>query len=46
MGLDKMKELMKKIPQYTDLKERYSFHLQISTDIMRSFKEGNYRALG
>lgn len=37
---------MKKIPQYTELKERYSFHIQMATDIMKSFKEGNYRAVG
>ena len=46
MGLDKMRDMMKKIPQYTELKEKYSFHIQMGTEIMRSFKEGSYRMLG
>ena len=42
----KMKEVMKKIPQYTDMKEKYSFHMNVTSQIMKSYELNNYRMLG
>lgn len=46
MGLDKMSELMKKIPQYSDLKDKYSFHMNMATKIMSNYDKNKYRLSG
>lgn len=37
---------MKKIPQYTELKDKYSFHMNMGTKIMNSYEKGKYRMTG
>lgn len=46
MGLDKMTELMKKIPQYNELKDKYSFHMTMGSKIMSSYEKNNWRMSG
>lgn len=46
IGLDKMTEVMKKIPQYTELKDKYSFHLTVSKKIMNNYEANKYKILG
>jgi hypothetical protein len=37
---------MKKIPQYTELKDKYSFHLNATKKIMNNYESNKYRMLG
>jgi hypothetical protein len=41
-----MAEVMKKIPQYAELKDKYSFHMNMGSQIMKNYKKDNYKMLG
>lgn len=42
----KLGELMKKIPQYNDLKERYSMHTKLISDLFDTYKQRGLQAIG
>ena len=46
IGLDKMTEVMKKIPQYNQLKDKYSFHMTMANKIMNNYQKNKYRLSG
>lgn len=42
----KLGELMKKIPQYNDIKEKYSMHTKLITELFDTYKLKNLNAVG
>ena len=41
-----MTEVMKKIPQYNELKDKYSFHMTMAAKIMKNYEKGKYKLSG
>ena len=41
-----MQEMMKKIPEYTELKDKYSFHMDMINKIMKAYEKQKYKMQG
>ena len=46
MKMEEMQEMMKKIPEYTELKDKYSFHMDMITTIMKAYEKKKYKLQG
>ena len=41
-----MQEMMKKIPEYTQLKDKYSFHMDMITTVMKAYEKQKFKVQG
>lgn len=41
-----MREVMKKIPQYTESKDKYSFHMDMINVIMKCYEKEKFKVQG
>ena len=44
--MEEMQEMMKKIPEYTELKDKYSFHMDMIDSIMKTYEKEKFKIQG